>query len=160
MRRSRQLQRAPRRRPGLARMASAATVTLLAVASCGGRGGSTQAKTHWQLVAQDLPEAVLSVGGTSAHDVWAVGADRGLGPAVLHFDGSAWARIATQTRGTLWWTQSFADGTTMMAGAQSTILTTTDGASFHRMATPGLASYTIFGLWGASSADVYAVGSV
>ena len=131
--------------------------------SCGGggHGGSHPIATHWQVVAQDLPEAVMSIGGTSAQDVWAVGADLGSGPIVLHFDGSLWTRVPTQTRGSLWWTQSFGDGTTMMAGAQSTILTTSDGgATFNRMATPGLASYTVFGLWGASGSDVYAVGSV
>lgn len=136
--------------------------TLLVALSCGGGGGGGKAsQTHWQLIAQDLPEAVLSVGGASAQDVWAVGADRGQGPLVLHFDGSGWIRVATGTRGTLWWTQSFSDGTVMMAGAQSTILTSSDrGATFTRMKTPGLASYTVFGVWGASSGDVYAVGSV
>ena len=142
------------------RSAAGLTAILLAVASCGGGGGG-KARPRWQVVAQDLPEAVLSVGGTSAQDVWAVGADRGQGPLVLHFDGNAWTRVATRTRGTLWWTQSFPDGTVMMAGAQSTILTSSDGgATFARLATPGLASYTVFGLWGASPSDVYAVGSV
>jgi len=132
-------------------------LALAAVASCGGK--STPA-SRWELVASELPEAVLSIAGHSDHDLWAVGADQGSGPLALHYDGSAWTRVATGSRGTLWWTQSFADGTTMMAGAQSTILVTTDGVTFQRQHTPGLANATIFGLWGAASNNVYAVGGV
>ena len=125
--------------------------------ACG--GGGDQPRARWQIVARDLPEAVLSIAGASDHDVWAVGADQGSGPLVLHYDGIAWTRAATGTRGTLWWTQSLPGGAVMMAGAQSTILMTTDGLSFQRQHTPGLASATVFGLWGASADDVYAVGS-
>ena len=107
-----------------------------------------------------LPEAVLAIAGRSERDIWAVGADQGSGPLALHYDGTAWTRVATGSRGTLWWTQSFADGTTMMAGAQSTILVTTDGVTFTRQHTPGLANATVFGLWGAASNDVYAVGGI
>jgi hypothetical protein len=125
-------------------------------ASCGGKSSPSR----WQIVASELPEAVLAIAGRSDRDVWAVGADQGSGPLALHYDGSAWTRAATGSRGTLWWTQSFADGTTMMAGAQSTILVTTDGVTFTRQHTPGLANATVFGLWGAASNDVYAVGSI
>ena len=152
-----------RRMTGLrVRAMLAGAVVGLAAASCGGggSGGDAAAKLKWQIVTQDLPEAVLSIAGASATDAWAVGADLGSGPLALHFDGSAWTRVATGSRGTLWWVQAFPDGTVMMAGAQSTILVTTDGASFQRMVTPGLASYTIFGLWGTKSDDVYAVGDV
>src|SRR6266700_7875142 len=92
-----------------------AVVLVLALSCGGGHGSAQKVPTRWQVVAQDLPEAVMSVGGTSAQDVWAVGADLGAGPIALHFDGSAWTRVATKTSGSLWWTQSFADGTTMMA---------------------------------------------
>ena len=132
----------------------------IASVSCGGGGGAGVSKDKWQIVAQDLHEAVLSIGGVSATDVWAVGADLGSGPLALHFDGAAWTRVATGSRGSLWWTQAFADGTVMMAGAQSTILSTSDGVSFRRLTTPGLANHTIFGLWGARPNDVYAVGGV
>ncbi|MEO6950242.1 MAG: vanadium-dependent haloperoxidase [Polyangia bacterium] len=106
-----------------------------------------------------LAEALLSVGGTSASDVWAVGSDKGSGPIVLHFDGSTWSRIATNTRGTLWWVHAFADGTVYAAGAGATILRW-DGTAFSRMTTPGLAAATVFGVWGRSPYDAYAVGSV
>jgi hypothetical protein len=106
-----------------------------------------------------LDEALLSIGGRSSKDVWAVGADKGKGPIVLHYDGLAWTRMATGTQGTLWWVQAFDDGTVYAAGAGATILRW-DGQSWTRMTTPGLASYTVFGVWGRSPSDAYAVGSV
>lgn len=127
-----------------------------AAAACGDNRGEDE---HWQLVGSRLNEALLSISGSSATDVWAVGADVGAGPIALHYDGTSWTRIATGSHGALWWTQVFPDGTTFMAGEQSTILRSTDGATFTRMRTPGLANYTVFGLWGANPSDVYAVGS-
>jgi hypothetical protein len=114
----------------------------------------------WQVVAQDLAEAVLSITGTSSSNVWAVGADRGAGPIALHWDGARWSRVNTGSHGTLWWAHAFADGTLMFAGAGATILRSTDGVTFTRMTVPGLAAHTVFGVWGASASDVYAVGSV
>ena len=106
---------------------------------------------------QRLPEAMLSITGRSATDVWSVGADKGQGPAVLHYDGTRWTRLATGQRGHLWWVHVFDDGTAMMGGASGMILRY-DGTTFTRMATPGLGRHTVFGLWGSSPTDVYAVG--
>lgn len=130
---------------------------LYAVAAC---GDNQRQDGHWQLVSSRLPEALLSIGGSSAKDVWAVGADAGAGPIALHYDGTRWTRVTTGSHGALWWTQTFPDGTIFMAGEQATILRSTDEATFTRMRTPGLAGYTVFGLWGANPSDVYAVGSV
>jgi hypothetical protein len=113
----------------------------------------------WAVVATGLPEALLSITGRSATDVWAVGADKGQGPIVLHYDGTAWTRVVTGTRGTLWWAHAFDDGTLFIGGAGSTILRS-DGTTFTRMHTPGLAAHTVFGVWGTSTSDAYAVGSV
>ncbi len=118
------------------------------------------ASAPWQIVSSGLSDAVLSISGTSATNVWAVGADHGTGPLVLHWDGTSWTRVATGTRGTLWWVHAFADGTLYAGGAGATILRSTDGMTFTRMPVPGIASYTIFGVWGASPSDAYAVGSV
>ena len=49
----------------------------------------------WSAVTRDAPEALMSVGGTSADDVWAVGAGRSRGPLVLHRAGGAWSKVAT-----------------------------------------------------------------
>ena len=112
----------------------------------------------WQ-VALDAPAAALfSVHGTSNEDVWMVGADDGAGPLVVRFDGTSWQRLETGVHGDLWWVRAFDDGTVYLAGTDSLILRYRDGA-FERMRSPGLGKTTIFGLWGASSEDVYAVGS-
>jgi hypothetical protein len=113
----------------------------------------------WSLVAKDLPSALLSIGGTSGSDVWAVGADKGKGPLVLHFDGTTWTPVQTGYRGTLWWVHAFSDGTVFMGGANSNVLRYS-GGTFQRLPTPGLGRYTIFGIWGTSPSDVYVVGSV
>ena len=87
-----------------------------------------------------------------------VGADDGAGPLVVRFDGTSWQRLETGVHGDLWWVRAFDDGTVYLAGTDSLILRYRDGA-FERMRSPGLGKTTIFGLWGANSEDVYAVGS-
>lgn len=110
---------------------------------------------RWQIVHERLPAALLSVWGTSEHDVWAVGADAGDGPLVLHYDGTAWARVPTGHTGALWWVFGFAGGPIYVGGEGGAILRYQDGA-FTRMSTPGTA--TVFGIWGASPDDLWAVG--
>lgn len=112
----------------------------------------------WEAVARDLPGALLSVWGTSSQDVWVVGADSldGQGPTVLHFDGSEWTRLVTPvSQGNLWWVFGFADGPVYLGGEGGLILRYQDG-SFTRMETP--AASTVFGIWGATPDDVWAVG--
>jgi hypothetical protein len=117
---------------------------------------------RWTTVAQGLREGLLSVHGRSATDVWAVGADKGAGPLVLHYDGTRWERRATGTRGSLWWVHAAQDGTTWMSGTSSTVLRVRDGM-YERMPTPGLARHTVFGVWASNGSggaqEVYAVGS-
>ena len=60
------------------RLAIAALTAVLFAAGCPDNTPTPSAR-HWQVVARDLPEAVLSVAGTSATNVWAVGADLGAG---------------------------------------------------------------------------------
>jgi len=116
------------------------------------------AKPAWQLLASELPEALLSVSGRSPTDMFAVGADKGAGPLVLHFDGKKWAQLHTGTHGDLWWIHTFADGTALLGGAGATVLHY-DGHHFERMKTPGLGRQTVFGVWGLSPDDFYAVGN-
>ncbi len=113
---------------------------------------------RWTTVAQGLPEALLSVSGRGATDLWAVGADKGDGPLVLHYDGNRWERRRTGTRGSLWWVHPAQDGTVFMGGTGSTILRVRQGV-YERMPTPGLARHTVFGVWAASADEAYAVGS-
>lgn len=114
----------------------------------------------WQIVQEGVSGALLSVWGTSASDVWVVGADArdGLGPTVLHFDGVTWERVSTgQTQGDLWWVFGFDGGPIYMGGDGGVILRHQPGdGTFTRMDTPGV--QTVFGIWGSSPDDVWAVG--
>ncbi|MCA9516364.1 MAG: hypothetical protein KC635_15590 [Myxococcales bacterium] len=113
---------------------------------------------RWEIVQEGLPGALLSVWGTSASDVWAVGADArdGSGPLVLHYDGTDWARVPTgRPAGTLWWVFGFEGGPVYMGGDGGTILRY-EGGAFTAMTTPGVG--TVFGIWGASADDLWAVG--
>lgn len=112
----------------------------------------------WQSVGQNLPEALMSVTGTSRNDVYVVGADKGAGPAVYHYNGTAWTRLASGQHGDLWWAHALPQGPVFMAGASGMVLRY-DGTTFERMPTPGLAKQTIFGVWARSAKEVYAVGS-
>lgn len=114
---------------------------------------------RWELVAEGLGEALLSVHGTSARDVWAVGADRGAGPLVLRFEGERWTRLETGSEGDLWWVHAVPGGPVYLGGANATILRYGEGA-FTRMRTPGVAAHTIYGIWARAADDAYAVGSV
>lgn len=136
---------------GSARLRSFALFALLAWPACDAPGPG------WQVVARHLPGGLLSVWGTADRDVYVVGADAGdgRGPAVLHFDGAAWTRLSTGQAGNLWWVFGFAEGPVFMGGEGGAILRYQGGA-FTRMPTPG--GETVFGIWGASADDVWAVG--
>lgn len=113
---------------------------------------------QWQVAATGLDEALMGVGGSSESDVWAVGADVGQGPLVLHFDGTAWERKTTNTHGALWWVHAFSPTSAFFGGVRGTIVEW-NGTDFVHHETPGLARQTVFGVWGSSATDVYAVGS-
>lgn len=109
----------------------------------------------WQVVHRDLPSALLSVWGTSATDVWAVGGDVGEGPLVLRYDGAQWSQLDTGHTGTLWWVFGFEGGPVYMGGEGGAILRYEDG-TFTAMSTPGTA--TVFGIWGSAPDAMWAVG--
>lgn len=109
----------------------------------------------WSVVHRDLDSALISVWGTAADDVWAVGGDAGEGPLVMHYDGDGWTRLDTGAAGDLWWVFGFAGGPIYMGGTGGLILRYQDGA-FTPMTTP--TTDTVFGIWGSSPADVWAVG--
>ena len=113
---------------------------------------------EWQLLASELPSALLSVSARSPSDVYAVGADKGHGPLVLHFDGHGWKELHTGHSGDLWWVQAIPNGPVLMSGANGTVLRY-DGQKFERLPTPGLGKQTVYGVWGKDGNDFYAVGS-
>jgi len=139
-------------------MAASLVVLSLTVAGCPGLFLPVlETPYKWTSVAKAPGSALTSVHGTSASNVFAVGADDGTGPLILHWDGSAWNRLSSGARGNLWWVFAI-DDVAFMAGANSTILRY-DG-DFERMLTPGLGKHIVYGIWGTSATNLYAVGSV
>jgi hypothetical protein len=124
--------------------------------ACGGSDATSLAA--WSVVVESPSAALLSVSGRQADDVWMVGADAGDGPVVLHWDGAEWERKSSGARADLWWVHVLPVGSVYLAGAGATVLREQLGA-FERMHTPGLAKHIVFGVWGSSDDDVYAVGS-
>jgi hypothetical protein len=116
------------------------------------------AAAEWELLASELPSALLSVSGRSASDIFAVGADKGHGPFVLHFEGDKWTSLPTGHHGDLWWVQAMTQGPVLMSGADASILRY-DGGHFESLKTPGHAGQTVYGVWGTSGDDFYAVGN-
>jgi len=114
-----------------------------------------------QSVLKGLPAALLSVSGTSATDVYAVGADPStddFGPYVLHYDGERWRRLNTHATGTLWWISvTPIDGAFYMSGEHGLILRyDLANATFDQQPTPG--TETIYGIWGTAADNIWAVG--
>ncbi len=118
------------------------------------------AEAPWQVVTEGRSSALLSIGGSSATDVFAVGADHGSGPLVLHYDGTTWTSLDTGVRSIdLWWVHSLGPNQALMGGARGAILRY-DGGTFTRMTTPGFANQTVFGIWARSATEAWAVGAV
>ncbi len=112
----------------------------------------------FQLVRED-PASLMAVWGTSASDVWIVGGRTELagGPTILRYDGSEWSAVDSgQSSLDLWWVFGFDGNDVFVSGTGGTILRYRDGA-FEKMATPRMAG-TIFGMWGATPDDLWAVG--
>jgi hypothetical protein len=135
-----------------------ALLAALSASACSDDEVEHSEATDWRVIHEELDGALLSVWGTSANDVWAVGGDSGdgTGPLVLHYDGSEWQRLLTgQDAGTLWWVFGFEQGPLYMGGSGGIILRYED-EQFTLLDTPN--SDTVFGIWGASANDVWAVG--
>lgn len=133
-------------------------LVLACLAGCPADDSGEGANEEWAIVREGLPGALLSIWGTSSRDVWSVGADAadGSGPQVLHFDGDAWTHMPTGlASGDLWWVFGFEGGPIYMGGDGGVIVRLQDG-TFTTMTTPG--TNTVFGIWGASPDDLWAVG--
>jgi hypothetical protein len=116
----------------------------------------------WEVVVDTdaLGGALFSIWGSSAQDVWAVGATNkdkpDFGAQVLRWDGKVWKRLKSGVQGELWWvTRGFPAGTVWIAGSKGTILRS-DGKSFEVQQTPDKTQ--LFGIYAFSEQDVYAVG--
>lgn len=110
--------------------------------------------------ASNLPAAsFLSIWMSSDQDVFIVGADDGAGPAVLHYDGTAWSRLDTGTTDDLWWVWS-APGSDLVwvSGAGGRVLTYTRSTGSWSEEVITNTAYKLFGIWGTSDTDIWAVG--
>jgi hypothetical protein len=118
----------------------------------------TPSATHWQPVFVDLPGALTSVWGASEKDVWLAGSDAndGFGPLVLHLEAGRWLRKKTGATGDLWWVHGFAGGQVFFGGSEGTVIRF-DRGRFERIAAPRTHG-TVYGVWGADSGEVWAVG--
>jgi hypothetical protein len=129
-------------------------LAMLIVSSCGDDGPEAE----WQLLGEERPSSLLAVWASGLDDVWVVGGREGLGmgPSVFHYDGSAWQKHDTgEVNVDLWQVFGFANDAVFFAGSNGTILRYRNGA-FEKLPTP--ATDIVFGLWGTSPDDVWAVG--
>ncbi len=128
---------------------------LAMLAGCGSAPPPDEPASAWQVVADGLPAALLSVSGRGPDDVWVVGADAGDGPWVARYDGARWSRRRTGDRGDLWWVHPAADGAVVAGGADGRVLVLSGGAwTAHRGPGPG----TVYGVWADGAGDAWAVG--
>lgn len=132
------------------------TLSVAVLAACS--SATTPLERSWSTLIESPDAALMSVHGSSPDDVWIVGADRGEGPLVLHWDGNGWERKATGHSGDLWWVQAHADGSVYMSGSGGLVLRYQDDV-FERLSTPGLPESVVFGVWASSPSDLYAVGT-
>lgn len=139
---------------GVVRFAAMAALTAAALACS--TEPPVEPQASWTLVAEALDSALISVWGSAEDDVWAVGGDRGSGPLILHWDGEQLVTVDSGAKGDLWWVFGFAGGPVFMGGAGGSILRYQDGA-FSATTTPN-SNVTVFGLWGSSPEDMWAVG--
>lgn len=141
-------------------LSGAAAIPLAFSAGCAPGGPMPQPGPEWKSVLDDLGGGLLSVSGTAATNVIAVGADPGdgLGPLVLHYDGREWTRRESGATGDLWWVSDRIVGSVFfMAGEDGLILSFNPNTElFQEFATPG--DETMFGVWGEQENDVVAVG--
>jgi len=114
----------------------------------------------WQLVLNNLSGGLLSVSGTSASDIYVVGADPGdgKGPLVIHYDGLQWTRLDSGASGDLWWISDRLIGGSFYMGGEGGLLMryTPSTGQFQPFTTPG--TDTVFGVWGDSASDIVACG--
>lgn len=103
--------------------------------------------------------AFMSVGGTGPDDVWAVGAQaepQGQATVLRYRDGQ-WHHVDTGQTHAMWWVHSFAEGPTFIGGSGATVLRV-EGDEVVRTPTPRFFGNTVYGVWGASPDDLWAVG--
>lgn len=134
-------------------------VAAVVLSSCRDESNSTP-NLELGPVADHPTAALMGVGGSSPSDVWMVGATPvpNGGPLVLRRTDDGLTTVDTGQLHDLWWVHGFPSGEVFLGGAGATVLRVR-GDEIERLATPGFAGQTVFGLWGAAPDDVWAVGA-
>jgi hypothetical protein len=124
-----------------------ATFALITLCSCA---------PSWSASSQTLSSLVLSVDGDGQEGLYLAGG--GLGdsqPGFLQrFANGRWTRLDTGGTETLWWVGR--GGSARFAVGESGLILRVEGTTATRMNAP--VTTTLFGVWGASADDVWAVG--
>jgi len=139
---------------------------LLAALLCGCPGSDPEPEPEpepekaWQIALdhEDLDRAVLSVWGTAANKVFAVGGplgNSGFESLALYFDGSSWRDLAPGGEASFWWVAGTSGTDVWMVGEKGRI-THFDGSELTEHDS-GVEA-TIWGVWPFSAKDVWAVG--
>lgn len=106
----------------------------------------------------DLGCSVLCVWGESRDNLWFAGGSLGVGDVgacALHFDGVTWTRLPVDFDSSFWWVTELPSGNVWFVGEDG-IAVLWDGENTVQYDTGVQA--TLFGVWGASDDDVWAVG--
>jgi hypothetical protein len=124
--------------------------------------GSSDAAAHpaWRTVVDGLDGALLSIWGTSQQDAWTVGGplgNSGFDALVLHYDGTAWHRLAPGGADSFWWVHGTGPTDVWMVGEKGRA-THWNGTVFTEI--PSGTDATLFGVWAAAHDDVWAVGGM
>ena len=137
-------------------MARFSTVFVLALA-CGCSGTA-----RWSVPKSDLDRVPLSVAATGDETIFASGGALGSGgaPLFLRGDGKTFTEVPISDPDsaalTLWWVHALSATEAFTVGEKGLILHW-DGTQLQREG-QGVTGETLYGAWGASAADVWAVG--
>lgn len=145
--------------------ALAALASLCFTAACGeDPPEDPPVEPSWQLVFSGLEAGLLRAWGTSATDVYVVGADPDLDqgpkePLIYHYDGTRWKQLHSGvTDASIWWVVSVGPDDVRMVGDRGLVLRYTPSTgAFERRQAP--TDDKLFGVWGSSSSDVWYAGS-
>ena len=108
----------------------------------------------WAIERVEAQGALVSVWGSSANDVWAVGGSAGHG-LVLHNDGHNWAPVYTGATSMLWWVYGIGATDVYAAGERGLVMR---HAAAGWQTVPTGTTKNLYGVWGRDAGDVWAVG--
>ena len=136
----------------------------LMLAGCSGSGTTGTADTAVdgcavKMTSEGLAGALYSVFGTSPSDVYVVGADAGTGPELHHYNGSDWTPIDCGHSGDIWWGWHSGGDEVVFVGAGGAILSYAPSSGACTDQSVDVVDGTVlFGVWGSSADDIWAVG--